>query len=106
MFVRFGSIWGSAWTSQFANGSILEAVKREWELALARFTDDQVLTGINKAIRGYKKFPPKLPEFVDCCEPEPLYYQPIKMLPPPKPDTALAERTLAECRKILSRRRA
>lgn len=63
LFVRFKSIWGHLWASQFKDEKSMLAAKREWALALRYHSETDVNYMISQAKRDGER-PPTLPRFM------------------------------------------
>ena len=66
LFGRLRAVLGPRMADLFA-GAPVEDVKREWAEALAGFTGEEILRGIEET--RTRKFPPNLPEFLHLCRP-------------------------------------
>ena len=67
VFLRLAAIYGNAWRKAYTNNEFLQFTKREWLDGLAGY-EEQLLYRAVAISRENNKFPPSLPEFIECCK--------------------------------------
>lgn len=67
--MRFSSVYGHIWTSQYPTLQALEVAKHEWGESLKRFNLADLKRGFEHC-KAEKKLPPTLPEFIQLCQPD------------------------------------
>ncbi len=68
LFLRFQGIWLDKWARCIPSAEILECAKRDWRIALAGFTGQEIRRGIDYA-RDNLDWPPSIAEFKKLCRP-------------------------------------
>jgi hypothetical protein len=66
LFSKFAAFYGHVWRSQFKDEVFFKFAKKEWQEALAAFTDE-VLTKAILNCREFYEMPPTLPQVVQSC---------------------------------------
>ena len=105
VFLRLAAIYGNAWRNAYKNNEFLQFTKREWLDGLAGY-EEQLLYRAVAVSRENNKFPPSLPEFIECCKyirnRDSFCYKREAV----KPATAkVAEANLAKLKEILNMKR-
>ncbi|WP_051228298.1 replication protein P [Oceanospirillum beijerinckii] len=73
VFVKMQAAYGGLWASRLPAPEMTEAGKSEWAKALSVFTRDQILRGFERCFERHS-MPPTLPEFMECCKPDPAEF--------------------------------
>ncbi len=73
VFVKMQAAYGGVWASRLPTPEMTEAGKSEWAKALSVFTRDQILRGFERCFERHS-MPPTLPEFMECCKPDPAEF--------------------------------
>lgn len=103
LFSKFAAFYGHVWRSQFKDEVFLKFAKKEWQEALADFTDAVLAKAILNC-REFYELPPTLPQLLYCCrqirKQESFYvvkdvYQPA--------NKAVVSSCLQKCKELLAK---
>ncbi len=66
VFLKLTAIYGNAWRNLFKSPEFLTFSKQEWVEALVAFDEPTIYAAVN-VCRATHRFPPSIPEFIECC---------------------------------------
>ena len=67
LFLRLAAIYGNTWRNVYKSNEFLQFTKGEWLDGLAGYEETVLYQAIGIS-RETLKFPPSLPEFIECCK--------------------------------------
>ena len=67
LFLRLAALYGNPWRNLYKNNDFLRFAKAEWHEALAGYDEALIIQALNRC-REHHKFPPTVPEFIECCK--------------------------------------
>ena len=102
LFLKLAAIYGNAWKNLYKSSDFLQFSKQEWLESLVVFEVPHIYAAIALCRESYR-FPPSIPEFVECCRrikkrASPFY----KREPNKKATPSIAESNLAQIKAILN----
>ena len=102
LFLRLAAIYGNTWRNVFKSHEFLQFTKQEWLDGLAGY-DERILYQAITICRENHKFPPTLPELLECCKyikKKDVFSQKHEEIKPAR--TEVAEANLAQMKAILN----
>lgn len=67
LFLRLAVLYGNTWRNLYKNNEFLMFAKAEWRDALVGYEEKLLYQALN-ICREHHKFPPTVPEFIECCK--------------------------------------